>query len=295
MKLLASLIGCVCANHGMAGDPNQAMSQLSMIMQSSQLALGKAQRRQTKLVEKLRKVVEANFNNESAHVGELIGKYANELASADDVLQKALESGVAAGLAEEKVPAKVDAWADPGAEERAQLNAQLGAANRSLQHLRRAQDRAVHEAEDDASQAFEDAGMKLSMKLGDLTEDSEAASKRVSVEVDKIRASFIGSKGDLFVAHGKDQQSRLQADENNLKKAQQDSRKASEALKKGFASFLAKSTKDVEIASESVLEDLAKGEAQEVAKVLRQPKLALLNGKAGSNTLATVAGHKSKK
>jgi len=282
MKFFPLLAVGACANQAaFMADPNDAMNQLSMLMAGSQASLGKAQRHHQKLVDKMRKEVDKNFGEEADAFGESIGKYAVELAQAEDVLKQSIDAGVAVLIEEAKVPVKADDWEDPGVAERARLNAQLNAANRTLQHMGRAHDRAMHEAEDDSSQAFEDAGMKLSMRLGDLTDNSENAKKRLSAKAESMRASFSATKTKLFVAQGKDQQTRLGKYEQELKESQLKSSKAAETAKKGFAAFLAKENKVVEKAGDVILDELAKGQQMEIDKVLKhQPTLAPLKKKA---------------
>merc|ERR1719469_62695 len=113
------------------------------------------------------------------------------------------------------------------------------------------------------------------MKLGDLTEDSDYAKKHLSDTVDGIKARNVAKNATLFVAHGKDQQTRLLGYEHELEKSQLKSEKLSESAKTRVDSFLGKSSKDVEIENDGVLKDFAKEQELEIAKVLKhQPTLA---------------------
>jgi len=256
-------------------DPDDAMGQLSMIMASSQKELGRAQRRYKKVIDKMDKVVAANFDKEAELFGEQIGKYVVDLADSSAVLQTALDSGYAGLKVEEKVPSKPDDWNDPGVAERAEVYARLNSANRTVQHLRRTHDRDVEEAEDDASQAFDDASMKLSRKLGDMSDVAQNATKSMKENVDKFIAKLGTTKSPLFVAHGKDQQSRLKSYEQDLEEAQSKSMKAAASARKSFSTFLAKNIKTVESAAEKVLDDLSQAQQKEIEKIAKhEPTIA---------------------
>jgi len=280
MKLFSLLAVCAHANQLGFSDPNDAMNQLSMLMAGSQMALGKAQRHHQKLVDRMRKSVEADFTNESETVGEDVGHFAVELKRSEAVIEAAMAAAAAGLKEEEKAPAKEDDWQDPGVAERARLNAQMNAANRTLQHLQRTNEYAVRTAEEDAGQAFDDAEMKLSMKLGDLADNSDAAKKNVSKSAEKAQAIPAAVAGQ-FIAKGKDQQTRLQKYEQELKESQKSGLSGVEAAKKKFAAFLARDVKEIEVASDKTLADLAKAQQIEIAKVLKhQPTMAPLKTKS---------------
>lgn len=253
-------------------DPKDPMGGLSMMMATAQQSLGRAQRHHQKVVDKMRKRVETNFNSEANLIGGAIGEYDGNLTVADMRLQTAINTSMAGLKKEEAVPSKPDDWMDPGVAERARLNAEINAAERSLQHSLLAHERAVSEAVDTAGQAFEDQSMRLGMKLGDLTEQSENAKKEMQTFVGKKGKAMVQDKS-VSVISGKDQQARLKQYEAMLKTAQKESQASAAATQKRFTQFLSKATNIVSQESDKVLSDLAAAQQQEIDKVLGKKKV----------------------
>lgn len=252
-------------------DPKDPMGGLSMMMATAQQSLGRAQRHHQKVVDKMRKRVENNFNSEADSVGGAIAEYYGNLTVADMRLQAAINTSMAALKKEEAVPSKLDDWMDPGVAERARLNAEINAAERSLQHSLLAHERVVSEAVDTAGQAFEDQSMRLGMKLGDLTEQSENAKKEMQNLVGKKGKAMVQDKSVSAIS-GKDQQARLKQYEAMLTTAQKESQAAATATQKRFTQFLSKATNIVSQESDKVLSDLASAQQQEIDKVLGKKK-----------------------
>jgi len=251
-------------------DPKDPMGGLSMMMATAQQSLGRAQRHHQKVVDKMRKRVESNFNSEADSVGGVIAEYYENLTVADMRLQTAINTSTAALKKEEAVPSKLDDWMDPGVAERARLHAEINSAERNLQHSLLAHERVVTEAVDTAGQAFEDQSMRLGMKLGDLTEQSENAKKEMQTLVGKKGKAAVQDK--LSLAKGKDQQARLKQYETMLTAVQKESQAAAAAVQKRFTQFLSKATNIVGQESDKVLSDLAAAQQQEIEKVLGKKK-----------------------
>lgn len=246
------------------------MSGLSMLMAKAQGQLSRAQRHHAKLVDKMKKEAEKNFNDEAEKIGQGIGSFAKELRVSESVLEGALAAAEAGLKIEEKVPSKPDDWQDPGVAQRARLTAEINAVNRTLKHLQRTHDRDVHEQEDTANQAFEDGSMALSMKLGDLSEASESAKKIVVAAVEKLKNSNASDKVDQFNATAKDQQARIDAYKAHLKDAQKQSLDVAKVAQTKVGSFLAKAVKDVENDTARILEELATGQKKEIDKAFHR-------------------------
>lgn len=251
-------------------DPKDPMGGLSMMMATAQQSLGRAQRHHQKVVDKMRKRVESNFDSEADSVGGVIAEYYENLTVADMRLQAAINTSMAALKKEEAVPSKLDDWMDPGVAERARLNAEINSAERNLQHSLLAHERVVTEAVDTAGQAFEDQSMRLGMKLGDLTEQSENAKKEMQTLVGKKGKATVQDKSSLI--SGKDQQARLKQYETMLTTVQKESQAAAAATQKRFTQFLSKATNVVGQESDKVLSDLAAAQQQEIEKVLGKKK-----------------------
>jgi hypothetical protein len=270
MKLLSVLavgVAGYTALNDINIDPKDPMSGLSMMMATAQQSLGRAQRHHQKVVDKMRKRVESDFNSEADSVGGVIAGFSKNLSVTDKRLEAAINVSLAGLKKEEAVPSKLDDWMDPGVAERARLNAEINSAQRGLQHSLLQHQRAVTEAEDTAGQAFEDQSMRLGMKLGDLTEQSENAKKDMQAVVGK-NGTATSAAQISSVVKGKDQQARLKQYETMLTTIQKESQAAGSATEKRFTQFLSKATTVVSQESDKVLSDLEAAQQQEIAKVL---------------------------
>jgi hypothetical protein len=251
-------------------DPKDPMGGLSMMMATAQQSLGRAQRHHQKVVDKMRKRVETNFNSEADSIGAYVADYANNLTAADMKLQAAINASLAGLKKEESAPSKLDDWMDPGVAERARLNAEINSAQRVLQHSLLSHQRSVTEAEDTAGQAFEDQSMRMGMKLGDLTEQSDSAKKELQAVVTK--KAVAPKAASAVQVSGKDQQARLQAYEKLLTAAQKESQVEATADQKRFSAFLSKTSDVVSKEADKVLSDLEAAQQKEIEKVLGKKK-----------------------
>jgi len=273
-------------------DPKDPMSGLSMMMATAQQSLGRAQRHHQKVVDKMRKRVESNFNSEADSVGGVIAELSQNLSVADSRLQAAINVSMAGLKKEEAAPSKLDDWMDPGVAERARLNAEINSAERILQHSLLAHQRTVTEAEDNAGQAFEDQSMRLGMKLGDLTEQSDKAKKEIETLVSTKGEATSAAQANSSRISGKDQQARLKQYEALLTTVQKESQVAASAAQTRFTQFLSKATNIVTQESDKVLGDLEAAQQQEISKVRGQKKTTVTQKTHDAKASQRAAIHK---
>jgi hypothetical protein len=252
-------------------DPQNAMGELSSLMQGAQGKLAHAQKHHEKVVQKLRKATEKDFKDDMVAMETAVTDYAEEMATAERGLQIAVNSSKAELKREQAIPTPIGDWDSKSSMQKAQLNAVIGSAERSVRHLDRHNERDVREAEEQAGQVIEDQTTKLSMKLGDLTSLSDDAKKGMADHVTDESASFAVREQDKPVPKEApltgDEVARLEAQGKKLQDAEKKSTADIAVAKKKFSAFLAKESAQIETQTDKVGSDLAAAEKKELDRI----------------------------
>jgi len=240
--------------------PENAMAQLSSIMGDSKRNLARAQKRQEKVMKKLHKQLAQEFVAEAQKLGASIGDYARELAEARSELSQAMD--LAKDVLAHSNTTTSD-WRSPIISEKAKVNAQLGSAEHDLHHAERRDKRSVREATEKVEEAMEENAEKLSMKVGDLSEETTQAKQALSSAADQDQATNSSataksSKNALTL------KTIPQMLEVAMKKAKDDATKASGK----FDAILSQAQKDADALEKKTEKQLKEAEEKVISKVL---------------------------
>jgi len=189
-SLLAMLKGKgAAAGGGGAGD--EAMKNMGSIMAASQQGLAKAEAHHKKVVKAARKNVEKDMDSSASELSNAIHTFGADLVKAGDSLRRSVASSNKA-LKEPAALAQLAStmsWDSAADAKRARLEAQVTVAERALKKAERSRTRKLHEAQSDASSILESSSEKLSMKLGDLSEQFKKASDKLQEAADAEAAT----------------------------------------------------------------------------------------------------------
>lgn len=253
---------------------DEVMPELTSMMQAAQTSLAKAQHHHKKVIAKVRREVVHDFDDEANNAGRGLGSFAAQLEEAAQEIEHVVNV-TKSGLSELESKAKnINSWEDPEMQKRASLNAQVGAAEQTVHKMRRHSARAVRAAEERAESSLEDSSEKLSMKLGDLSDEYQTAKNALESNVSAAQTNYTTSNGSS-APKKVGQNASLDTLEKNLKETVKTSQAAISFIEKRIDSFLDQVDKEVMAKQNKVEKTMQVAVEKELNKYVGHPTISL--------------------
>jgi len=241
-----------------------ALPQLQSIMARAQSSLARAEKHHERAVQKARAAVGDLFQEQARLMGAEVARYAADLDQAARQLSAVINASKAELAAEEQAEAKNSSvgWGGAAMEERARAGAKADAALRELRHLERKRGRDVEEATRRALEPLDDATLKLSRRVGDLSPVSDEAKASLEWAAKKggVGASIMNMLNITKDAKGV---------EKVLEAARNVTAQKIKSADAAFAAALANNTNITQAGVKKIEQGLVEAEKEEIKRVRR--------------------------
>merc|ERR1719356_1754639 len=227
-----------------------------------QSILARAEKHHERAVQKARAAVGDLFQEQARLMGAEVARYAADLDQAARQLSAVINASKAELAAEEQAEAKNSSvgWGGAAMEERARAGAKADAALRELRHLERKRGRDVEEATRRALEPLDDATLKLSRRVGDLSPVSAEASLEWAAKKGGVGASIMNLLNITKDAKGV---------EKALEAARNVTAQKIKSADTAFAAALANSTNITQAGVKKIEQGLVDAEKEEIKRVRR--------------------------